>query len=329
MKFLLSYINQKKAGIIIFVLTASIFAVSYFLYHLPLGAVLYPVAVSAFLGAVILIADYKKERKKHLELLKIQQLSTELMDYFPKASTIEDRDYQEIIRLIKEEQAMKATQMNVRLANMTDYYTAWVHQIKTPIASMSLRLQNDDSAFSSDLAEDLMKIEQYVEMVLMFLRLESDYTDYVFREYNLDKIVKDCVKKFSKQFIRRKIRLDYRLEEETVLTDEKWLSFVIEQVLSNALKYTDSGTISIYMKEPKTLCIEDTGIGIAPEDLPRIFDRGFTGYNGRTDKKASGIGLHLCRMICKNLHHTIAASSVQGKGTIIEIGLDSSDLEIE
>ncbi len=219
--------------------------------------------------------------------------------------------------------------MNVRLANMTDYYTAWVHQIKTPIASMSLRLQNDDSAFSSDLAEDLMKIEQYVEMVLMFLRLESDYTDYVFREYNLDKIVKDCVKKFSKQFIRRKIRLDYRLEEETVLTDEKWLSFVIEQVLSNALKYTDSGTISIYMKEPKTLCIEDTGIGIAPEDLPRIFDRGFTGYNGRTDKKASGIGLHLCRMICKNLHHTITAGSVQGKGTIIEIGLDSSELEIE
>ncbi len=107
MKFILSYINQKKAGIIIFVLTASIFAVSYFLYHLPLGAVLYPVAVSAFLGTVILIADYKKERKKHLELLKIQQLSTELMDYFPKASTIEDRDYQEIIRLIKEEQAMK------------------------------------------------------------------------------------------------------------------------------------------------------------------------------------------------------------------------------
>lgn len=329
MKFLLSYINQKKSGIIIFILTALIFAVSYFLYHLPLGAVLYPMAISAFFGAVILISDYKKEHKKHLELLRIQQLSTELMDYFPKASTIEDRDYQEIIRLIKEEQAMKATQMNVRLANMTDYYTAWVHQIKTPIASMSLRLQNDDSAFSSDLAEDLMKIEQYVEMVLMFLRLESDYTDYVFREYNLDKIVKDCVKKFSKQFIRRKIRLDYRLTDETVLTDEKWLSFVIEQVLSNALKYTDSGTISIYLKEPKTLCIEDTGIGIAPEDLPRIFDRGFTGYNGRTDKKASGIGLHLCRMICKKLNHTITASSIQGKGTIIEIGLDSSDLEIE
>lgn len=329
MKFLLTYINQKKAGIIIFVLTASIFAVSYFLYHLPLGAVLYPLAVSAFLGAVILIADYKKEHKKHLELLRLQELSIELMDYFPNATTIEDKDYQKIIELIKEEQALKATQMNVRLSNMIDYYTAWVHQIKTPIASMSLRLQNDDTAFSNDLEEDLMKIEQYVEMVLMFLRLESDYTDYIFKEYELDRIVKDCVKKFSKQFIRRKIRLDYRLQDEMVLTDEKWLSFVIEQVLSNALKYTDSGTISIYLKEPKILCIEDTGIGISPEDLPRIFDRGFTGYNGRTDKKASGIGLHLCKMICRNLNHTITASSIQGKGTIIEIGLDSNELEIE
>lgn len=329
MKFLLSYINQKKAGIIIFVLTSAIFAVSYFLYHLPLEAVLYPTAISAFIGAVILTADYKKEYKKHTELLKIQKLSIELMDYFPETTTIEDRDYQKIIELIKEEQAMKATQMNIRLSNMTDYYTAWVHQIKTPIASMSLKLQNDDTAFSNDLAEELMKIEQYVEMVLVFLRLESDYTDYIFRKYELDKIVKDCVKKFSKQFIRRKIRLDYRLQNQMVLTDEKWLSFVIEQVLSNALKYTDSGTISIYLKEPKTLCIEDTGIGISPEDLPRIFDRGFTGYNGRTDKKASGIGLHLCRMICRNLNHTITASSVQGKGTTIEIGLDSSELEIE
>lgn len=329
MKFFLSYINQKKAGIIIFILTASIFAVSYSLYHLPLGAVLYPMAVSAFFGTVILVADYKRAHKKHLELIRIQQLSIELMDYFPKAATIEDKDYQKIIGLIKEEQAMRTTQINVRLSNMTDYYTAWVHQIKTPIASMSLKLQNDDSDFSNDLTEDLIKIEQYVEMVLMFLRLESDYTDYIIKEYELDQIVKACVKKFSKQFIRRKIRLDYRLQEETVLTDEKWLSFVIEQVLSNALKYTDSGTISIYLKKSKTLCIEDTGIGIAPEDLPRIFDRGFTGYNGRTDKKASGIGLHLCRMICKNLNHTISASSVQGKGTVIEIGLDRSDLEIE
>ncbi len=329
MKFFFAYLKQRKALFIIFLLIISIFSVSYYLYHLPLGAVLYPTAICTFIGGVILFADYKKELKKHHELLKMQRLSAELMEYFPKSTTVEDEDYQKIIDLLKEEYAQKSTQMNIRISNMNDYYTAWVHQIKTPIASMSLKLQNEESAFSSEIAEDLMKIEQYVEMVLMFLRLESEYTDYIIKNYPLDTIVKSCVKKFSKQFIRRKIRLDYRLMDETVLTDEKWLSFVVEQVLSNALKYTNSGTISIYMKEPKTLCIEDTGIGIASEDLPRIFDRGFTGYNGRSDKKASGIGLYLCKMICNNLNHTITAHSILNKGTTIEIGLENGDLEVE
>ncbi|MDE6156147.1 MAG: sensor histidine kinase, partial [Eubacterium sp.] len=115
----------------------------------------------------------------------------------------------------------------------------------------------------------------------------------------------------------------------TVLTDEKWLSFVIEQVLSNALKYTSSGTISVYLENPKTLCIKDTGIGIAPEDLPRVFDKGYTGYNGRSDKRASGIGLYLCRRICTNLGHTITAESILDEGTTIKINLDKEKLVLE
>lgn len=115
-----------------------------------------------------------------------------------------------------------------------------------------------------------------------------------------------------------------------MLTDEKWLLFVLEQVLSNALKYTPSGgTISIFLKSPKTLCIRDTGIGIAAEDLPRIFEKGFTGCNGRTDKKASGIGLYLCRRICRNLNHTITAQSQTDQGTTIRIGMFRESRMIE
>ena len=133
--------------------------------------------------------------------------------------------------------------------------------------------------------------------------------------------MRSAVKKFSTQFIRRRINLVYEPLGKKVVTDEKWLSFVVEQVLSNALKYTPSGTVGIYMEEPTTLCISDTGIGIAPEDLPRIFEKGYTGYNGRTDKKASGLGLYLCRRICNNLGHTISASSAAGEGTVIRICL--------
>ena len=164
---------------------------------------------------------------------------------------------------------------------------------------------------------------------MMFLRLDSDSTDYVIREYDLDAIVRQAVRKFAGEFIARKIQLVYEPVNTKVITDEKWLSFVVEQVLSNALKYTSAGSISIFLETPKTLCIRDTGMGIAPEDLPRIFEKGYTGYHGRADKKASGIGLYLCRRICNNLGHKISAKSTPDKGTTIRVDLSQYKLNVE
>ncbi len=160
---------------------------------------------------------------------------------------------------------------------------------------------------------------------------EKQQSQYIkmFKEYDLDNIVKSAVKKFSSEFIGRKLRLIYDPLNTSVITDEKWLSFVIEQVLSNALKYTPSGSITISLVGEKTLRIEDTGIGIAPSDLPRIFENGYTGFNGRTDKKASGIGLYLCRRVCNNLGHTITANSTVDVGTAIDIDLTQTKLEME
>ena len=141
--------------------------------------------------------------------------------------------------------------------------------------------------------------------------------------------MRGAVKKLAGDFINKRIKLEYTELNVEVLTDEKWLAFVIEQVLSNALKYTPEGTVSVYLERPNTLCIRDTGLGIAPEDLPRVFENGYTGYNGRSDKKASGIGLYLCRRICNKLGHTISAESKAGEGTVIRIGLDKKKLEIE
>lgn len=159
-----------------------------------------------------------------------------------------------------------------------------------------------------------------VEMVLVFLRLDSSTTDYVIRRHSLDDIVRPAVRRFAGEFIRRRLRLEYQPLDHTVVTDGKWLGFVVEQVLSNALKYTASGSVTISM-DGDDLCIRDTGMGIAAEDLPRIFEQGFTGVNGRRDRRASGIGLYLCRRICGNLGHTIRASSVPNQGTEIRIGL--------
>ena len=329
MKLLRLYLKQRWRGISAAFGFCGIFVVTFWLYHLPVAAVLYPTAVCTILGLVLLVIDFRRVLRKHQRLERIQTLSDAIGENFPKIEGLEDADYQQIIRLLHEEQTRFHTATARRYEDMVDYYTIWAHQIKTPIASMRLTLQNEDSQLSRKLSSDLFRIEQYVEMVMMFLRLDSDSTDYVIREYDLDAIVRQAVRKFAGEFIARKIQLVYEPVNTKVITDEKWLSFVVEQVLSNALKYTSAGRISIFLETPKTLCIRDTGMGIAPEDLPRIFEKGYTGYHGRADKKASGIGLYLCRRICNNLGHKISAKSTPDKGTTIRVDLSQYKLNVE
>ena len=222
--------------------------------------------------------------------------------------------------LAAQQQALE-TRMSAQYQDMLDYYTLWAHQIKTPIASMRLSLQAEDSARSRRLLQELSRTEQYVEMVMVYIRLDGG-SDLVLRSCSVDAIVRASVRRFAGEFITHRLKLDYTPLDVSCVTDEKWLRFVVEQVLSNALKYTREGGISIYLEAPKTLVIRDTGIGIAPEDLPRIFEKGFTGYNGRGDQKASGLGLYLCRRVCAKLGHTITAESTPDHGTAIRIGLD-------
>ena len=195
---------------------------------------------------------------------------------------------------------------------------------------MRLLMQSGEKK-EKELDLELFKIEHYVEMVLNYLRMASDTSDLLIAEYDLDNIIKQAVRKYAKSFIYKRLSLNYIPTECRVLTDEKWLLFVIEQILSNSLKYTNKGGISIYLedREKKILVIEDTGIGIWEEDLPRVFEKGFTGYNGRTDKKSTGIGLYLCKNILKRLSHTIRIESKEGRGTRVKIGLKMIEMEIE
>ena len=214
-----------------------------------------------------------------------------------------------------------------RYTDMVEYYTVWAHQIKTPIASMRLALQKEDSAEARKLLYELRRIEQYVEMVLVFIRLDSNSSDYVLKAQPVDPLVKQAIRRFAPDFIGKKLKMSYEPSELCAVTDEKWLVFVLEQLLSNALKYTRTGGIRVYFPEPKVLCIEDSGIGIAPEDLPRIFEKGYTGGNGRVDRQASGLGLYLCRQICTRLHIGLSAQSQVDVGT--KVFLDFAQYELK
>ncbi len=328
MCFLFSWLKQRRKCIFFFLLSFLILACMFALYHFPLTAVLYPFLLCGLIGTIFAASDLYRTRKIHRQLMQQAQMPAE-STAFPPAQTIIEADYQAVLSRLEAQMKALSAETDARYTNMMDYYTVWVHQIKTPIASMRLTLSGEDSSLSRRLLEDLQRIEQYVEMVLAFLRLDSDSTDYVIRACDLDPMIRAALKKLRLQFISRRLSLSYEPLQFSVVTDEKWFSFVLEQLLSNALKYTPAGTIRISMETPGVLCICDTGIGIAPEDLPRIFEKGYTGYNGRTDKAASGLGLYLCKQVCDRLGHPISVESVPNRGTIVRIDLHRDKCIVE
>ena len=321
MKLFFTYLRSKRLTLLACLLFAVIFAGAFALYRLPLAAALYPSGLCILLGCIVLALDFSRVKRRHKLFSELQARMETVIDVLPEPRSVAEQDDLALLRELCRQAADMRSSDSLKYRDMVEYYTAWAHQIKTPIAAMKLALQNEDSPLSRRLSSDLFRIEQYVEMVLAFLRLDSDSSDYVFRECALDAVIRRSVRSFAPEFIGRKLRLEFIPTDFTTVTDEKWLAFVLEQLLSNALKYTREGSIRIAMDTPGVLRISDTGIGIAPEDLPRIFERGYTGYNGRTDKSASGIGLYLCRRVCKNLGIGISAESEVGVGTAISLDL--------
>ncbi len=314
------YLKSRINVIILMIIVEGVFASSYFLFDMPAVTVLYPLILSTSALIVAGVIDFVFTFNKHRKLTQ-NEISA--------SSDPIEKDYQEIIRKLKEEEAYSRQKTTSDYNNMVEYYTVWAHQIKTPIASMRLQIQSEDTESARKLMGDLNRIEAYVEMVLTFLRLDSDSTDYLIKEYDLDEIIRPAIRKFSREFILKKLKLEYEPLSYKTITDSKWLSFIVEQVISNAVKYTSEGSVRICMSEPGILCIEDTGIGISDEDLPRIFENGYTGFNGREDKRASGIGLYLCKRISDNLGHKIYAESKVGEGTRIFLDMRAKKLEVE
>lgn len=329
MNFFKMYLKERMKYILLTVMLIGLFSFTLLLMNVPAKALLYPVLLCLFLGLLVLVTDCTIAKSRKNERANLDKITLSVIDSMPEAHSEEIRDYQNAIRQLGNEYRNYVSESERKYENMMDYYTVWAHQIKTPISSMKLAFQGEDSTLSRRLSVDLFRIEQYVDMVLVYLRLDSEYTDYVFKECNMDEVIKNSVKKFASEFIGRKLSLEYEPEDVTVVSDSKWLEFVIGQIISNSLKYTETGGIKIYFKEPKMLVIEDTGIGIAEEDLPRIFEKGYTGYNGRTGGNASGIGLYLCKRICENLRIGIHAESEVGRGTKMVLDLNQYELKDE
>ena len=333
-----AFLKDKQREISLYAGTVGIFIVVAFLYNIRMDALKYALLLVALWLLLYIITEYNRFRKKHVLLEGLKQHPQECVRELPECRNLLELDYQELLGIFDERIIELKSGERIKRQDLNDYYGMWVHQIKTPIAAMHILLQSmeEEHPGTAELKEmkmELFKTEQYVEMVLTYLRMEDMSGDLKFEKTDLDKMLRQSVRKYSQMFILQKIRLDYQPVERKILTDEKWLGFVIEQVLSNALKYTKTdGTIRICLKEKEgkeCLVIEDNGIGIQAEDLPRVFEKGFTGYNGRADKKSTGIGLYLCKKIMDRLGHKIWIESEVGKGTRVCLDLTREEWDPE
>ncbi len=352
-----SYVHDRYKLIGFYLLIVAVFFVVAALYDYlrVVRNMFYAVELTLFLGVLAVIADYCSYRARCHALFYALQKEEERIRDLPEPQGLPEKLYRQLLLEEEQEKRKLLTKYDEKQKDMADYYTLWTHQIKTPIAALRLLLQNEAGSGNSqtDLeeqneielqkqcdrqkeTEELFKIEQYAQMALYFARLDNPSSDFLFTETDVREIVKQAIRKYSVLFLRS--GLSFRMEEFEIraVTDEKWLGFVIEQVFSNALKYTYQGGIAIYGSDEEGnrkqgnvsyLVIEDTGIGITESDLPRIFERGFTGYNGRIDKKATGLGLYLCNQIMERMSHTITVKSEPQVGTKVILGLVQSTLE--
>lgn len=311
---------------IILAACCGIFAAIFSGYSLPTAAVLYASAICFTVFFAAFIVDFILFSRKVKRLRQCTKEITLTTENLPAADNLIEKEYAEMLEILFDEKAKTASETAQKLADLSDYYTIWAHQIKTPIAAARLILQSECDV--NELSEQIRRIEEYTQMAMCYARLTSESTDFVIGEISADELVRGEIRKFSSQFIRKKLTLDFKESGKTIVSDKKWLGFVIGQVISNAVKYTNYGGVEIYFEEPQTLCIKDTGIGVSPEDLPRIFEKGYTGLNGRIDEKASGIGLYLCDKICRKLGHKITAESDKN-GTVIRINLLREEINFE
>lgn len=321
-----AYLKEHIKTVIIYAVIAAIFFGIAGLYNYE-GAIRnmsYAVILIAFFGVLYGMWDYARYRKRCMALLSVSEKKDERDYCLPERKSYLEGIYQDMVCEAEKEKRRMVSEYDEKKRDMADYYTMWTHQIKTPIAALRLILQEERQSL-----EELFKIEQYAQMALHYARLDSLSSDLLFNTQDITSIVKQAVKKYAILFIGS--GLSFSMEEFScqAVSDEKWLSFVVEQILSNALKYTPQGKIRIYgldrqRRETKGeavfVVIEDSGIGIRKEDLPRIFERGFTGYNGRLDKKSTGIGLYLCKQVFDRLSHTIEVESGVGEGTRVILG---------
>ena len=359
------YIKERIRWLAVILFLALVMTATMLLNGISIQEIGYGLLLCIFVTVVAVVTGYSRHCESLHLLKEVRKNIDGISNHIKDPEYLYEEYYQDCIRALVQEKDKIQNEMRNHQQDITAYYSMWVHQIKTPIAAMKLLLDEEMNLYletdeigendmcvinSREKQNELFRIEQYVDMALQYTRLEAQTNDFVLQNIALDEVIRLSIYKYAKQFIHKQLQLTYNPQQITAVTDKKWLGFVMDQLLSNAVKYTKQGGVTIrvcrtnplqkanlengieqerevkhwYEKEtPENesirIIVEDTGIGIRAEDLPRVCEKGYTGYNGHADKYSTGIGLYLCQAILKKLGHQFQITSEQGKGTKAEI----------
>lgn len=319
-KTITSFFYEQRVVYLLYLLIVGLAAFTFYLYDLPLMAFADGLLFTLFSILVYtLVAFYRYIRKqRQLTILTENLVQSEAQALFPRPDTQSEVCYQEIIRQLLAETNKERLKGQQAKQEIFDDFGLWMHQIKTPVAALDLLIQTGNSK-PQEMKAELFKVNEYLQMMLNYLRQNLDSQDLMIEKLAIDTVVKEVLRKYAFFFSQKNLQLELKqLEGGSVLSDKKWLIFILEQVLFNAIKYTNDGKITITFFENQ-LDIQDTGMGIRPEDIPRVFEKGYTGYNGREQQRASGLGLYLSQKVAQKIGCRLAIESTIGQGTTVSI----------
>lgn len=311
LRLIARFCQEKFSEIAIFLLTEGVIVLVLYLQNIDLVAF----KVAFLLPTLIFVLYLSFACQRFIQLHQfLARTSVENLPYFPDTSLIGE-DYQQLLIGLEQWHQEKYQELLKFDKDLLDLTRVWTHQMKVPIAALDLMTQTNNLT-QSDVQHQLLELDNYLNILLSYLRLQNTSTDFRFETFDVADVTRDIIKKYANQFIMK--NLSVRIEGSWRLTsDRKWLTVALEQIINNAVKYTKTGGVTIKFDE--SITIADTGIGILPEDLPRLFEHGFTGYNGRHHQKSTGLGLYLTKEILDKLELTVTMTSQVEQGTEVQI----------
>lgn len=270
---------------------------------------------------------YYKEMTIKLDMLDQKNMLSEMME---RPDFFEGEFIYDILQSCNKSMNDEILQYRTEAAGYREYIEMWLHEVKTPLAAAKLILENHPSEITEAMDEALQQINYYLEQALYYARSNSVEKDYLVKELNLKDMVQKAVRSNARIMISNKIKISMNNLDQKIFSDEKWLLFILNQIISNAVKYKkEDPQISFEARQSTNqifLEIRDNGIGIAAKDLPRVTDKGYTGTTGRNYEKSTGMGLYLCKKLCDKLHLSFKIESKEEEYTIVTIGFPRSSM---